>query len=366
MGEVIISRRGGASLQAVAPTITQVSVTNDVIVFTITNNDSSSAVILWEAGDSTPDANSIELASNATSSNITVSGFSFSPLSVFASANVVGKVKSEITEKQFTFTEPTYINATGGTTEEYNLNNRRYRSHTFTSNGNFTVTALGNGNRNQVDYLIVAGGGAGGVSTTGGGAGGGGFRNTVGFSGGFSQAEPQMVVSTTNYAVTIGGGGASGNDGSGSALSSVFGNTVGGGGGAGTANVSGRGGGCGGGGQSGTSPVGGGAGTIFQGRNGGGGGFFNGGGGGGARFPGGAMSGESVGGPGGAGEVSIIRSGTDVLYSVGGGGGNNGAASPGGVAAGQNGQANTGNGGGRQGNGGSGIVIFRYEIQQTS
>jgi hypothetical protein len=55
-----------------------------------------------------------------------------------------------------------YISATGGTTFEYNLDGKRYRSHTFTSSSNFVVTTAGTGDLNQADYLIIAGGGGGG------------------------------------------------------------------------------------------------------------------------------------------------------------------------------------------------------------
>jgi hypothetical protein len=100
MADGFIVRRGGkGSEQALAPTITEVSTTQTSITFTITNNDAETAVILWEIGDSTPDANSIELAAAATSSNITVTGLTTGVYSVFATANVTGKVKSNVTQK---------------------------------------------------------------------------------------------------------------------------------------------------------------------------------------------------------------------------------------------------------------------------
>jgi hypothetical protein len=100
MADGFIVRKGGAvTEQALAPTITEVSTTETEIVFTITNNDASSAVILWEVGDTTPDANSIELAAAATSSNITVTGLTIGVYSVYATANVTGKVKSNVTQE---------------------------------------------------------------------------------------------------------------------------------------------------------------------------------------------------------------------------------------------------------------------------
>jgi hypothetical protein len=100
MGEAFIVRKGGAvTEQALAPTITEVSTTDTSITFTITNNDASTAVIVWEVDDATPDANSIELAAAATSSNITVTGLTVGVYSVYATANVTGKVKSNVTQE---------------------------------------------------------------------------------------------------------------------------------------------------------------------------------------------------------------------------------------------------------------------------
>jgi hypothetical protein len=99
MADGFIVRKGGAvTEQALAPTITEVSTTTDSITFTITNNDASSAVISWEVGDTTPDANSIELAAAATSSNITVDTLDDdTEYTVSATASVTGKVLSNVT-----------------------------------------------------------------------------------------------------------------------------------------------------------------------------------------------------------------------------------------------------------------------------
>jgi hypothetical protein len=99
MADGFIVRKGGAvTEQALAPTITEVSVDLTEIVFTITNNDASTAVILYEIGDVTPDENSIELAGAATSSNITVTGLDQgTTYTVSATASVTGKVLSNVT-----------------------------------------------------------------------------------------------------------------------------------------------------------------------------------------------------------------------------------------------------------------------------
>jgi hypothetical protein len=107
MADGFIVRRGGVgSEQALAPTITEISKTESEIVFTITNNDASTAVILYEVDDATPDANSIELAAAATTSNITVTGLaSNTSFVVYATANVTGKVKSNVTSLTITTDE---------------------------------------------------------------------------------------------------------------------------------------------------------------------------------------------------------------------------------------------------------------------
>lgn len=66
-----------------------------------------------------------------------------------------------------------HIRAVGGEIEEYTLGGIVYRSHTFLSSNDLTVTYVPPFN-NQIDVLIVAGGGgvgfAGDISTGGGGS----------------------------------------------------------------------------------------------------------------------------------------------------------------------------------------------------
>ena len=318
---------------------------------------------------------------------------------------------------------PLYIQATGGTTTEYNENGKRYKSHTFTTGGTFTVTALGNGERNLVDYLIVAGGGSGGggalgSSDGGGGGGAGGYLSSINASGGLSSKLNKFEVSETSYTVTVGGGGSSvgsftqGNNGS---NSSVFNLTADGGGGGGAgrdtnlAEANGKNGGSGGGAGAKVNFVSnGGTATSGQGTNGMNGlrpdgGRRNGVGGGGAGFTYQsrrdyflAMLLEVPGYPGGEGLPNKIRNGTPVYYAGGGGGGfrDGRTANPnflgglGGIGGGgdggnndvnltaaerlgQPGQVNTGGGGGggtgrinhSSGSGGSGIVVIRYEVE---
>jgi hypothetical protein len=243
-----------------------------------------------------------------------------------------------------------------------------------------------------VDYLVVAGGGGGGGSNqsnyAAAGGGAGGLRSTVTGTGGTGSLESALTLTrSTNYTVTVGGGGNGGSPGSlgTSGSNSVFSTiTSDGGGGGGYFNVSGAAGGSGGG-RGGASDSAGGAGTSGQGFAGGTGNSLTaaGGGGGGASAVGG--NGATNGGAGGAGRATSIT-GSSVTYAGGGGGGSTsagtgGAGGAGGGGAGgtqvgspgQNGTAatvNTGGGGGGASNsdsgtcngaaGGSGIVILRY------
>lgn len=260
-----------------------------------------------------------------------------------------------------------YIAASGGTETTVGT----YKYHTFASSGTLTVT-----NGGTAEYLVV-GGGAGGASFAGGGGGAGGWRTG------------SMTIGTGAYPITVGVGGtgaagnkAPGGNGGDSIFSSIT--SPGGGGGGGgdvdNTNRNGQNGGCGGGGgcrhtYSSQST----GGTGSYGGNGGRGNAlgYSGGGGGGANANGVDAPTSNNGGNGGAGKEWPSGSGT---YRAGGGGGAGnsvaGSGGNGGGGAGErnggavagNGSANTGGGGGggygqKAGDGGSGIVIIRYEIE---
>jgi hypothetical protein len=264
-----------------------------------------------------------------------------------------------------------------------------YKIHTFNSTGVFQVTSAPVGA--TVDYLVVAGGGGGGGAgyawTNGGGGGGGGVLSGT------------IIVTATNYNITVGGGGSggtgfgvAGTTGSPSTFSSI---TANGGGGGGTYALAAVTGGSGGGG--GNNSRAGAAGTVGQGFKGGdGGGYSNsaatqGGGGGGGAGGVGSNSTTGNGGNGGSPTSSAITGPTAVYYGGGGGGG--GAAGTGGLGGGTAttalkggggdgsaangngtvGTVNTGGGGGGSatsgggdytgGRGGDGVVIIRYKYQ---
>ena len=247
-----------------------------------------------------------------------------------------------------------------------------------------------------VDYLVIAGGGGGG-SERGGGGGAGGYRNSFNSepSGGGNTSETSLsLITATDYAVTVGPGGANNTSGSNSIFASID-SDGGAEGGSGTGSEGGGTGGAGGGGAALSGTLSGGAGTTHQGYDGGGSGgttYPNGyyaGAGGGAGSAGTNGSGTTGGGDGGNGLSSSIT-GTPVLRAGGGGGGAAGSFNPQGAGAGgsggggaggagdtnQNGgvgTVNTGSGGGGGtgggsgfgGTGGAGVVIIRYSDDFT-
>jgi len=267
--------------------------------------------------------------------------------------------------------------ATGGVI----TTNGNYRIHTFINSGTFEV--LG-GASITCDVLVVAGGGGGGRWGGGGGGGGGVIYTNL------------LSVSGTKN-VTVGSGGAGGLNGVNSTAgsNSIFDSIIAYGGGHGGGNGSGSetAGGSGGSGGGSSSGDDGGLGINGQGYAGGKGSGnappdYGSGAGGGAGQVG--VSGTSTkGGNGGIGIESYI-SGSGVYYAGGGGGAVNnttGVVGDGGLGGGGAGSqsdtiptagtSNTGGGGGGGGgnagagpqdgaDGGSGIVIVRYLVNQTT
>jgi hypothetical protein len=262
-------------------------------------------------------------------------------------------------------------------------NGVRYRVHQFKKVG--TSSFVVQSPTLNIEYLIVAGGGAGGASfntfASGGGGGGGGVL------------AGSLTANTGIYEITVGAGGLGATgvaDSNPGANTSAFELTaIGGGRGArwlAAGNPSNAGsGGSGGGGANASGLFNGGAGTTGQGNAGGDGVAYSanassGGGGGGGKSTAGSPATASSGGLGGEGLLSTIT-GRALVYGSGGGGGHGLFAGAGGTRAGSgasgnaNGfsaEPNSGGGGGgagngnggsfTSGNGGSGIVIIRYVI----
>ena len=308
---------------------------------------------------------------------------------------------------------PTGHIATGGVISDYSEGPTVYRAHIFTSSGIFNVTSTGDFGE-DVEYLVVAGGGAGGGGAfNGGGGGAGGYRTGTG-----------MPISAGSYPVTVGAGGAgiAGNYAGVQGGDSVFNNITsrgGGGGGAHDANPrGGNPGGSGGGGSQAngsagtgntpsTSPAQGypGSGNWYAGAGGGGGAggphpghtgpgsppFTSSGGtqdkvsgGIGVRTPfGGPLYAIGVPGPGGTGGYLAGggggggRDAYGVPQGLGKSGGGDGGPGPDSGHPGSAGTSGTGGGGGgcsgntipgtlHGGNGGSGIIVVRYQIGQLT
>ena len=224
----------------------------------------------------------------------------------------------------------------------------------FLTSGNLKFTAL-NGAEAGIDVFLVGGGGSGANGCE---DSDGTYRSTYGGGGGYTNTVRGVRISTnTDYAITVGAGGASASaisqSGYNGGSTSAFGATANGGEGA----V----------GFTGSSPNG-------HGGNGGSGG-------GGSGGSGGSDGGNGSGGSFGTGQGVTTREFGEAggnLYSGGGGGAVNGAGGAGGGGAGcptasssngVDGTANTGGGGGagsrlkhpytHSGAGGSGIVIIR-------
>jgi hypothetical protein len=308
-----------------------------------------------------------ELIAGLVSTTAAITSITFTPLS---SNYVAGSTFSLYGIAAFGTTPVLAPKATGGNIV---ANDGTYWYHAFTSSGNF-VPQVGL----TADCLVIAGGGGGGRSFGGGGG-----------AGGLLAFTSQALANGTNYACTIGAGGANqggsafaGNNGNDSQFASLTLVKGGGGGGydaGGGVGSNGKTGGSGGGG----SRVGfgtGGAPTTGQGFRGGNQTGTGGTGGGGAGATGQDLSGSSGTGGNGSSAYSAWGIATNTGQNVsgtrwyaGGGGGQSGAGGNGGGGQnidGQpstvaNGTANTGGGGGGDtvnSSGGSGIIVIRYSI----
>jgi hypothetical protein len=383
MGEGFIVRRGGGGQQTVKPIYNSLTEADtNSLTLSVTNDSNSIATLYYSVVNTEPapaQAGTFDTEfQDKETKDITITGLTQgTTYTVYLRAIAIGEFPSETVIVSNLATQAIiYTAATGGTTTEYDDGGTRYKSHTFTSNGTFTVTTVGNQDRNQVDYLIIAGG-AGGGYNRGGGGGAGGYRTTNGTSGGNSSAESKVVVTAQSYTITIGAGGngrtSSGGTGNNGVNTTALGITSTGGGGGGTSGVFNGVNGGSGGGAAREIPHLGGDGIAGQGSDGGDGVTSpRVGGGGGGAFEAGNTDGA---GAGGDGLANLLRTGSNETRGGGGGGGGN-ISTTGGTGGGGNGStgngsagtANTGGGGGgggsdkNGGNGGSGIVVIRYEI----
>jgi len=406
---------GSTGLTAVAGRGYFIDTTSGTVTVTLPASPSAGDVVVLKDYARTWNTNNVTTASALFDGATSATTFSTEGQTVTLVYMDGTKGWSIINEDTTTGLGASFISATGGTI----TTSGDYKIHSFTGDGCFVVSSIGNpAGSDSVDYLVVAGGGgAGGDGGGGGGAGGVRFASGT-FCMPSAPANPRagassLTVSATTYPITVGGGGAGAPPGSegplgGAGSNSVFSTitSTGGGGGGGNACGSGVNGGSGGGARAntgGTNP--GGSGNTppvspSQGSDGGIGGsnpWGGAGGGGGMMATGSNGPAGPSGGPGGAGGGtggdgggfptafgSNGESSGCYQYYAGGGGGGSGPAvdapttagglGGGGNATGPGGNsaatANTGGGGGGGhgndeggGAGGKGIVVIRYKYQ---
>jgi hypothetical protein len=140
MAESIITRKGGGEdlPQTELPVINFISKTDNSLTFTIENTDEEKAIVYYELDDETPDANSINLNGNTTTSNLTFTGLTPNTsytLHVWATA--FGKKVSQVADylQTTTITTPnptlTYVSKTWDTITLKVTNNDNVSSNIF-------------------------------------------------------------------------------------------------------------------------------------------------------------------------------------------------------------------------------------------
>jgi len=393
---------GSTGLTAVAGRGYFIDTTSGAVTVTLPASPSAGDTIIIRDYAATFGTNAVTINRNGSNIEGATLNLQYSTNNSVVTLVYIDSTKGWITtesEAKTAIFEPLFTEATGGTVTE----SGDFKIHTFTGDGCFVVSQLGNaptnptGGPSNVDYLVVAGGAAGGTAggwSGAGGGGAGGYRTTFPSPGCNAGAFP---ISTTTYPITVGAGGAGvsgpsaiqGANGSDSIFSTIT-STGGGGGGKGNPGANGSSGGSGGGAGGDGGPRPGGAGNTPpvsppQGNAGGSMSAYGGGGGGGAGAVGTNRT-PSISGDGGNGLSNSIT-GSSVTYSGGGGGhfytgptsvgtggtGGGGpslnpATGPGDSGSANSGTSNTGGGGGgthngSSGSGGKGIVIIRYKFQ---
>ena len=388
-----------------------VNTTSGAVTVTLPASPSAGDIVAIKDYANTFDTNNVTVGRNGSKINGICADGKLSTESQSVTLIYVDSTKGwqDIHDSTSNVTGATFISATGGTV----TTSGNFKIHTFTGDGCFAVSSVGNpSGSTSVDYLVIAGGGGGGTRR-GGGGGAGGYRFSDGTVSGCYSAGPAplgataLPVSVQTYPITVGGGGA-GNCSPGapnpttqasSGNPSVFSTITSAGGGFGANNtppsqMNGADGGSGGGsgGQSGAVKGAGNTPSVTPPQGNPGGQDTRpsppgeGGGGGGGAGAAGVDSINANAGNGGAGLTSCITA-SPVARGGGGGGGStstspnkgtggtggggDGGSTTGGDNDGNNGTANTGGGGGGSacascttgGTGGSGVVIIRYKFQ---
>ena len=108
---------------------------------------------------------------------------------------------------------PTGMEATGGTTTTYTDPTGNWKSHTFTSTGTFVVTKAPGGTPADCEFWLQGGGGGTKTNPMGTGPGPGGGNREAGSGAGGALYGPAGPLGTSTYPVTIGAGGNTGEGG---------------------------------------------------------------------------------------------------------------------------------------------------------
>jgi hypothetical protein len=201
MAESYITRKGGGGggIQTELPVITFISKSPTSLTFTIRNEDDEQAVVYYELGDDTPDANNIVLSGNTTSSNIVLSGLSgLTTYTLYVWATAFNKSMSQVVSNTQT------TESAGG-------------QALFTTSGTWIAPA----NVTSVSVVCVGGGGSGIQSTQSQqvcypdeGCGTETYRFMTGGTGGaLSWKNNITVVPGQSYTVTVGAAGTAGSGG---------------------------------------------------------------------------------------------------------------------------------------------------------
>src|SRR6056300_740858 len=163
---------GSTGLTAVAGRGYFIDTTSGTVTVTLPASPSAGDVVVLKDYARTWDTNAVSIASTTFDGASNNPSFSTNGQTVTLVYMDSTKGWSLINEDTTTGLGAEYISATGGTVTE----SGDYKIHTFTGDGCFVVSSVGNPvGSDSVDYLIVAGGGGAG-GDSGGGAGGGGLR----------------------------------------------------------------------------------------------------------------------------------------------------------------------------------------------
>jgi hypothetical protein len=185
-----------------------INTSGGVITVTLPSSPSAGDIIALKDYGNTWDTNNVTLARNGSKINGTCECATLNTESQSVTLIYVDGTKGwqDIHDSTANVTGAAFIEATGGNTT---ITSGDFKTHIFTADGCFQVTAAGTASgSNVLEYFVVAGGGGGGGCRAGGG-GAGGFRLFTTAPGTNSplNAPAGLTASVATFPVTVGGGG---------------------------------------------------------------------------------------------------------------------------------------------------------------